>query len=123
MDREEFDDIISRMFNTEELRYGQKVFTLAYEIDPQAAELKRHTDINPFYKDANVDAFLEYFLPLVKPLQHLGYANGWGSQTPEFVTKCREKDHLILPAKLNGRCHTAYRCDICRYSYSVDSSD
>jgi len=52
----------------------------------------------------------------------LGWANGWGSDTPEIVKNCESKGHH-QEASNSGRCITIYRCRECGYYYRVDSSD
>ena len=54
-------------------------------------------------------------------MTNYGYANGW-NETPEAIKKCRELKHKTVEKKL-GRCLNQYTCDICKYTYKVDSSD
>ena len=51
-------------------------------------------------------------------VQDLGTANGW-RETPSIVENCT---HQLKERNL-GRCYNEYRCDICGYTYRVDSSD
>ena len=53
----------------------------------------------------------------------LGYANGWvGGKTPKIALECARLNHR--PSSSNeGKCLTKYYCEICGYSYSIDSSD
>lgn len=51
----------------------------------------------------------------------LGMANGWIT-VPEIVTACVEKKHS--PKKTGvGKCLTEVSCELCRYTYTIDSSD
>jgi hypothetical protein len=52
----------------------------------------------------------------------LGYANGWGSKTPEIVLECEKLGHRQY-SKNEGRCLNRYGCEICGYYYLIDSSD
>ena len=49
----------------------------------------------------------------------LGYANGWGKETPEIVQKCPHREE----SRSVGRCLREYYCLICGFKYLVDSSD
>lgn len=51
----------------------------------------------------------------------LGYANGW-NEIPEIVQKCADEDH-VLRYEVTGRCLIQRWCDVCGYTYRVDSSD
>ena len=50
-----------------------------------------------------------------------GYLNGWNN-TPEQVKKCREEQHPLKVENI-GRCLNKYTCNICGYTYKIDSSD
>ena len=52
---------------------------------------------------------------------YLGYANGWKT-TPEIVKNCVNLGHKQWH-RSSGRCVSEYGCEICKYSFSVDSSD
>ncbi len=54
-------------------------------------------------------------------MTNLGYANGWVS-TPEIRQKCKRLDHKLVEKNI-GRCLNEYTCEICKYSYKVDSGD
>jgi len=54
-------------------------------------------------------------------MTNYGYVNGW-KETPEQVKKCRELKHKIIEKNI-GRCRNQYTCEICQYTYKVDSSD
>lgn len=54
-------------------------------------------------------------------MTNYGYANGWIS-TPDVIVRCREKNHKIVVKNI-GRCLNQYTCEICKYTYKVDSSD
>jgi hypothetical protein len=54
--------------------------------------------------------------------KYLGYANGW-KDTPAIVTACKERGHTVKGLGEQGRCVHRYGCDICGYSYDVDSGD
>lgn len=60
------------------------------------------------YHDEPADAFID-----------LGYANGWGEETPDIVKQC---NHAVRSREIS-RCLTEYKCWECRYIYKVDSSD
>lgn len=51
----------------------------------------------------------------------LGYANGW-KNTPDIIKKCKAKGH-VREYKNVGRGVTEYSCPICKYKYSIDSTD
>ena len=52
----------------------------------------------------------------------LGYMNGWGrGKTPPEIKICFDLKHAGY-AKNVGNCLTLYGCEICGYSYLVDSS-
>jgi len=53
--------------------------------------------------------------------QDFGWANGW-DKTPRLIQKCRRAQHLKKDEHV-GRCATQYTCNICGYTYRVDSSD
>jgi hypothetical protein len=42
------------------LRYGQALFNTLYERYPELANKITGTDIDPFYKDTNIDKFLSF---------------------------------------------------------------
>lgn len=50
-----------------------------------------------------------------------GTANGW-LETPELVKRCVGKKHSPKQTGI-GRCLTEVKCELCRYKYTVDSSD
>lgn len=56
-----------------------------------------------------------------KRFYDFGWANGW-AENPKLVQKCRRAHHLGKDERV-GRCSTRYTCDICGYTYRVDSSD
>jgi hypothetical protein len=45
--------------NSGHLRFGQTCFNVLYELDPDLADSIRATDLDPFYDDNKVPAFLE----------------------------------------------------------------
>uniref|UniRef100_A0A6M3LRB5 Uncharacterized protein n=1 Tax=viral metagenome TaxID=1070528 RepID=A0A6M3LRB5_9ZZZZ len=51
----------------------------------------------------------------------LGYMNGWHEGAPEIITKCRKLKHMIFSQNV-GKCLNRYGCEICGYSYLIDSS-
>jgi hypothetical protein len=53
--------------------------------------------------------------------ESFGYANGW-KEVPPYIKKCEELGHKKY-SKNVGRCLTEYGCEICGYTYLVDSSD
>lgn len=54
-----------------------------------------------------------------KEIKYLGWANGWGNETPEIVLKCTHRQKV----ERTGRCEHRHTCEICGYTYMVDSSD
>lgn len=56
-----------------------------------------------------------------KERKDFGYANGW-KETPTEVVMCGELGHEIW-IRNEGKCLNKYGCDICGYTYLVDSSD
>lgn len=54
-----------------------------------------------------------------KEIKYLGWANGWGNETPEIVLKCTHRQKV----EQTGRCEHRHTCEICGYTYMVDSSD
>lgn len=56
--------------------------------------------------------------PKPKEIQGLGWANGW-TETPEIVKNCTHKQIV----EQTGRCEHRHTCEICGYTYMVDSSD
>jgi hypothetical protein len=52
---------------------------------------------------------------------NLGYANGWIT-VPEIREKCKCLEHKLVVKNI-GRCLNQYTCEICKYTYKVDSSD
>ncbi len=85
------------------------------------------------YKFLHVDDFeavckfsqqaVEAVAELEPIVQDLGWANGWGSKTPEIVLICRLLEHKVSDTsdKAFGHTHTV-RCDRCGYFYKYDSS-
>lgn len=57
----------------------------------------------------------------IKKFKDLGFANGW-RQVPKEVLQCRIEKHSLKFESV-GRCLTKYTCEICGYTYKVDSSD
>ncbi len=55
-------------------------------------------------------------------VKDLGFANGWGKNTPEIVKECDKQGHRGWSRKV-GNCLTEFGCGICAYKYLVDSSD
>jgi hypothetical protein len=53
--------------------------------------------------------------------ESFGYANGW-KEVPPYIKKCEELGHKKY-SKSVGRCLTECGCEICGYTYLVDSSD
>ena len=51
----------------------------------------------------------------------LGYANGW-EKTPPIVEACKALGH-VQGSRNEGNCLTRYGCDLCGFTYLVDSSD
>lgn len=54
-----------------------------------------------------------------KEIKYLGWANGWGDDYPEIVAKCTHRQKV----ETTGRCEHRHTCEICGYTYMVDSSD
>ncbi len=54
-----------------------------------------------------------------KKMTDCGYANEWGKDTPEIVAKC---EHVGYGKHLDNALNE-YGCEICGFSYLVDSSD
>ena len=53
----------------------------------------------------------------------LGFANSWEKEAvPQIALMCKALKHQLSSFE-EGRCLTKYYCEICGYSYSVDSSD
>jgi len=73
--------------------------------------------------------------------KHLGYCNGWYApmimkdgiyvkkyedRVPQLVMDCTKLGHKLIEKNLDLTHHgynTSVCCEICKYSYSVDSSD
>ena len=58
-------------------------------------------------------------------LQNLGWANSW-LETPGTVERCRAAGHQVSSENADPTNHgycTVVKCEQCRYSYRVDSSD
>ena len=53
-------------------------------------------------------------------IQSLGYANSWGDNVPDIVKNCK---HTKKHKKTIERSVTSVTCEICGYTYKVDSSD
>jgi len=53
-------------------------------------------------------------------IQSLGYANSWGDNVPDIVKNCK---HTKKHNKTIERNVTSVTCEICGYTYKVDSSD
>jgi len=56
--------------------------------------------------------------PKPKEIKGLGWANGW-TEIPEIVKNCTHKQKV----EQTGRCEHRHTCEICGYTYMVDSSD
>lgn len=57
----------------------------------------------------------------VKDYINFGTANGW-TETPDLVKRCVAKKHS--PGQIGiGKCLTEVKCELCRYKYTIDSSD
>lgn len=54
-----------------------------------------------------------------KEIQDLGCANSWAEAVPEPYKQC---NHPAQVDKLS-RCYNRYTCNICRITYTIDSSD
>jgi len=54
----------------------------------------------------------------IQELIHLGCANGWETE-PEKIRRCT---HELIRTNL-GNCLNEYTCNICNYTYTLDSSD
>lgn len=55
-------------------------------------------------------------------MKDLGYLNSWYNNPPEIVTKCRDLGHNLIWEN-SGRCLYQCTCEICGYTYKVDSGD
>ena len=53
-------------------------------------------------------------------IQSLGYANSWGDNVPDIVKNCK---HIKKYNETIKRNVTSVTCEICGYTYKVDSSD
>ena len=51
----------------------------------------------------------------------LGIINAW-KEIPFIFIECAKLGHVKVSKKL-GRCYHEYTCEICKFTYSVDSSD
>jgi hypothetical protein len=65
-------------------------------------------------------------MPEAQPMKSIGCANGW-SKVPAEIEKCKElakteEGHGKIHNNL-GRCYNEYGCEICGFTYTVDSSD
>lgn len=58
--------------------------------------------------------------PSEQILKSLGYANSWGDNVPDIVKNCK---HTKKHNKTIERNVMAVTCEICGYTYKVDSSD
>jgi len=56
-------------------------------------------------------------------MMDLDYVNGW-KETPKIVKTCNEKGHVkkFKPHSM-FRCVTVVTCEVCGYTYKIDSSD
>ena len=52
----------------------------------------------------------------------LGWENGW-REKPDIVVQCQQKGHVVYRKDDFERCVHVVWCEICRYTYSWDSSD
>ena len=79
------------------LREGQAVWATAVEIDEHTANLKRGTDIDPFYHDGRIEAFIDFFLANVSPYRDLGRKSDWTEKEEaeyrKLVDKCFDAGH------------------------------
>jgi hypothetical protein len=57
-------------------------------------------------------------------LKDLGWANGWGEETPEIVRICRKLHHRPPDVDHSGNrgLDNQVTCRICGYTYHYDSS-
>lgn len=63
MTRQDFDIRLDEMMQRHPaFRRGQVAFELAYEINSDLADSVRGTELDPFYIDARLDDFAEWFL-------------------------------------------------------------
>lgn len=53
---------------------------------------------------------------------HLGTANGWKDDPPEWVKHQEQCEGSDETRKNLGTCYNAYRCNKCKITWSVDSS-
>lgn len=56
----------------------------------------------------------------VKEFVDLGYANGWGTNTPEIVKECERLGHTPVSTSV-ANCVSLVQCEECGYRYKVDS--
>jgi hypothetical protein len=81
-------------------------------------------DLEKTQKTHEINQLLELqkkYLPN-RDILNLGYANGWGKNTQEIVVHCEEEGHKCYSINV-GKCLTKCGCEICNYTYLVDSSD
>ena len=57
-------------------------------------------------------------------LKDLGCMNGWSVRNPNWfiIYTCHGKGHVMKDKEL-GKCYHEYKCEICGFRFTKDSSD
>lgn len=64
-------------------------------------------------------------------MRNLGWVNAWDMypekpasiEARKIVQECRENKHKVKETSGFGRCVSEITCEVCQYTYSIDSSD
>ena len=90
--------------------------------------LARELSVGTFDKScsANEHFYIRKFIANVRrtledSYADYGLANGW-SEPPLQVKQCHSALHTVTKKGV-GKCLTEIRCDKCKYTYQIDSSD